>query len=315
MYLVTGGAGFIGSSLTRALVERGERVRVIDNFFSGRRENLADIASRIELVEADILDEPLLAKAMHEIEVVFHEAAIPSVPRSIAQPVASHEANATGTLRVLEQARRSNVRRVVYAASSSAYGDTPTLPKVETMRPMPLSPYAAAKLAGEQYCQVYARAYGLETVCLRYFNVFGPRQDPLSEYAAVIPRFITAAIEGKGLTIFGDGTQSRDFCFIENTVDANLRAAAAPAADVSGRVFNIACGAATTLNDVALRIGEQLGKKLEVRHAPGRVGDVKHSLADIGEARQRLGYTAAIDFAEGLRRTVNWYVAAQAAAR
>jgi UDP-glucose 4-epimerase len=315
MYLVTGGAGFIGSSLTRALVERGERVRVIDNFFSGRRENLADIASRIELVEADILDEPLLAKAMHEVEVVFHEAAIPSVPRSIAQPVASHDANATGTLRVLEQARRSNVRRVVYAASSSAYGDTPTLPKVETMRPMPLSPYAAAKLAGEQYCQVYARAYGLETVCLRYFNVFGPRQDPMSEYAAVIPRFITAAIEGKGLTIFGDGTQSRDFCFIDNTVDANLRAASAPAADVSGRVFNIACGAATSLNDVALRIGEQLGKKPEVRHAPGRVGDVKHSLADIGEARQRLGYTAAIDFAEGLRRTVNWYVDAHAAAR
>jgi UDP-glucose 4-epimerase len=314
MYLVTGGAGFIGSSLTRALVERGERVRVIDNFFSGRRENLADIASRIELVEADILDEPLLAKAMHEIEVVFHEAAIPSVPRSIAQPVASHDANATGTLRVLEQARRSNVRRVVYAASSSAYGDTPTLPKVETMRPMPLSPYAAAKLAGEQYCQVYARAYGLETVCLRYFNVFGPRQDPQSEYAAVIPRFITAAIEGKGLTIFGDGTQSRDFCFIENTVDANLRAASAPAADVSGRVFNIACGAATSLNDVALRIGEQLGKKLEVRHAPGRVGDVKHSLADIGEARQRLGYTAAIDFAQGLRRTVDWYVQAHTAA-
>jgi UDP-glucose 4-epimerase len=313
MYLVTGGAGFIGSSLARALIERGERVRVIDNFFSGKRENLADIASRIELVEADILDEPLLAKAMHEVEVVFHEAAIPSVPRSIAQRVASHDANATGTLRVLEQARKSNVRRVVYAASSSAYGDTPTLPKIETMRPMPLSPYAAAKLAGEHYCQVYARAYGLETVCLRYFNVFGPRQDPLSEYAAVIPRFITAAIDGKSLTIFGDGTQSRDFCFIDNTVEANLRAASAPAADVSGRVFNIACGAATSLNDVAARIGEQLGKELEVRHAPGRVGDVKHSLADISEARQRLGYPAAIDFAEGLRRTINWYVQARTA--
>lgn len=307
MYLVTGGAGFIGSSLTRALVERGERVRVIDNFFSGRRENLADIASRIELVEADILDEVMLAKAMHEVEVVFHEAAIPSVPRSIAQPLASHDANATGTLRVLEQARRSNVRRVVYAASSSAYGDTPTLPKVETMRPMPLSPYAAAKLAGEQYCQVYARAYGLETVCLRYFNVFGPHQDPLSEYAAVIPRFITAGLEGKTVTIFGDGTQSRDFCFIDNTVEANLRAASAPAAEASGRVFNVACGAATSLNDVTARIGESLGKPLEVRHAPGRVGDVKHSLADIGEARQRLGYTGAIDFAEGLRRTIAWY--------
>jgi UDP-glucose 4-epimerase len=197
---------------------------------------------------------------------------------------------------------------VVYAASSSAYGDTPTMPKVETMRPLPLSPYAAAKLAGEQYCQVYARAYGLETVCLRYFNVFGPRQDPLSEYAAVIPRFITFGMAGKTLTIHGDGTQSRDFCFIDNTVEANLKAASAPAAEASGRVFNVACGAATSLNEVVAQIGEILGKRLEVHYGEGRKGDVKHSLADISEARQRLGYSAAIPFAEGLRRTARWYL-------
>jgi nucleoside-diphosphate-sugar epimerase len=308
MYLVTGGAGFIGSSLARALLERGGSVRILDNFFSGKRENLADLSTRIDLIEGDILDEGILSRAMKGVEVVFHQAAIPSVPRSMAAPLASHDANATGTLRVLERARQAGVRRLVYAASSSAYGDTPTMPKVETMRPLPLSPYAAAKLAGEQYCQVYARAYGLETVCLRYFNVFGPRQDPLSEYAAVIPRFITAGMAGKTLTIHGDGTQSRDFCFIDNTVEANIKAASAPASEASGRVFNVACGAATSLNDVVAQIGEILGKRLDVQHGPARPGDVKHSLADISEARQRLGYAAAIPFAEGLRRTARWYV-------
>jgi len=210
---------------------------------------------------------------------------------------------------VLQQAKRAGVRRVVYAASSSAYGDTPTLPKVETMRPAPLSPYAVSKLAGEHYCQVFAGAYGLETVCLRYFNVFGPRQDPKSEYAAVIPRFITAALAGKPVTIYGDGTQSRDFCFIENTVEANLGAASAPADAVSGRVMNVACGAATTLNDVVRLLGEILGsgRPIEITYVPGRVGDVKHSLADIAEARARLGYRAAISFPEGLRRTFDWY--------
>jgi UDP-glucose 4-epimerase len=196
---------------------------------------------------------------------------------------------------------------VVYAASSSAYGDTPTLPKIETMRPAPLSPYAVSKLAAEHYCQVFAGAYGLETVCLRYFNVFGPRQDPASEYAAVIPRFVTAGLAGKPVTIYGDGTQSRDFCFIENTVEANLGAGSAPAADVSGRVMNVACGAATTLNDVVRLIGEIMGRTIEINYAPGRVGDVKHSLADITEARTRLGYRAAVSFPEGLRRTVDWY--------
>src|SRR5262245_41961934 len=212
LYLVTGGAGFIGSSLARALLARGDRVRIIDNFSSGRRENLADIADRIELVEADILDDAALARAMKDVEVVFHEAAIPSVPKSMAEPAQNHAANATGTLMVLERARRAGARRLVYAASSAAYGDGPVLPKVETMVPDPISPYGASKLAGELYCQVYARAFGLETVCLRYFNVFGPRQDPSSEYAAVIPKFITSALAGQSPRIFGDGKQSRDFC-------------------------------------------------------------------------------------------------------
>jgi UDP-glucose 4-epimerase len=305
--LVTGGAGFIGSSIVRALLARGDRVRVLDNFFSGKRENLTEVAGDIELHEGDVRDQAALARALAGVEVVFHQAAIPSVPRSLVDPIASHDANATATLKLLHQAKQSGVRRVVYAASSSAYGDTPTLPKIETMRPAPLSPYAVSKLAGEHYCQVFAGAYGLETVCLRYFNVFGARQDPKSEYAAVIPRFITAGLVGQPVTIYGDGTQSRDFCYIENTVEANLGASSAPAAQVSGRVVNVACGAATTLNDVVRLLGEILGKKIEINYVPGRVGDVKHSLADISEARTRLGYRAAVPFEDGLRRTVAWY--------
>jgi UDP-glucose 4-epimerase len=305
--LVTGGAGFIGSALARALLARGDRVRVIDNFFSGKRENLAEVAKDVDLVEADIRDDGALARALGGVELVFHQAAIPSVPRSLADPVASHDANATGTLKVLSAAKKAGVRRVVYAASSSAYGDTPTLPKVETMRPMPLSPYAVSKLAGEHYCQVYAGAFGLETVSLRYFNVFGPRQDPKSEYAAVIPRFVTAALAGQGATVYGDGTQSRDFCFIDNTVEANLAAASAPG--VSGQVFNVACGAATSLNDVVRLVAEIVGHPVPITYAPGRVGDVKHSLADVTAARERLGYRGAISFAEGLQRTVAWYAA------
>jgi nucleoside-diphosphate-sugar epimerase len=278
---------------------------VIDNFFSGKRENLAEVAKDVELVEGDIRDEGALARALTGVDLVFHEAAIPSVPRSLADPIASHDANATGTLKVLAAAQKAGVRRVIYAASSSAYGDTPTLPKVETMRPLPLSPYAVSKLAGEHYCQVYASAFGLETVSLRYFNVFGPRQDPKSEYAAVIPRFVTAALAGQGVTIYGDGTQSRDFCFIDNTVEANL--AAASAAGVSGQLFNVACGAATSLNDVVRLVAEIVGHAVPITYAPGRVGDVKHSLADVAAARTRLGYHGAISFAEGLQRTVAWY--------
>ena len=305
--LVTGGAGFIGSALVRALLARGDRVRVIDNFFSGKRENLADVAGDIELIEGDVRDEATVARACAGIEVVFHEAAIPSVPRSLADPIASNDANVSATLRLLWEAKRAGVRRVVYAASSSAYGDTPTLPKVETMRPAPLSPYAVSKLAGEHYCQVFAGAYQLETVALRYFNVFGARQDPKSEYAAVIPRFVTAGLAGRGVTIFGDGTQSRDFCYIDNTVEANLAASTAPAAACSGRVFNVACGAATTLNDVVRLVGEALGHEIPIAYAPGRVGDVKHSLADITAARTQLGYQAAVTFPDGLRRTIDWY--------
>ena len=304
-YLVTGGAGFIGSSIVRALLSRGDKVRVLDNFFSGKRTNLADIASDIDLLEGDVRDEAALTKAMAGVEVVFHEAAIASVPRSLTNPVASHDANATGTLKVLLAAKEAGVRRVVYAASSSAYGDTPTLPKVETMAPAPLSPYAVSKLTGEQYCQVFSGAYGLETVCLRYFNVFGPRQDPASEYAAVIPRFITSAIAGQGLTIYGDGTQSRDFCFIENVVQANLAAAQAPGA--SGRMVNIACGSAITLNDVVRLLEPMVARKIAVTYGPRRVGDVQHSLADIRAASEVLGYTGAIGFSEGLRRTFDWY--------
>ncbi|MDB4982681.1 MAG: UDP-galacturonate 4-epimerase [Myxococcales bacterium] len=310
--LVTGGAGFIGSSIARALLARGDQVRVLDDFSTGKRENLADLAARIDLHEGDIRDDAALERALAGVEVVFHEAAIPSVPRSLVDPLTSHDVDATGTLKVLFHAKKAGVRRVVYAASSAAYGDTPTLPKIETMRPAPLSPYAVAKLAGELYCQMYATAYGLETVSLRYFNVFGARQDPQSEYAAVIPRFVTAALRGEGVTIYGDGTQSRDFCYIDNTVEANLLAAFAPAALVSGRMFNVACGEATTLNQVIELLGPIVGKKIPVTYAPARVGDVKHSLADIGEARARLGYKGDVSFLEGLRRSVAWYVKSRA---
>jgi nucleoside-diphosphate-sugar epimerase len=305
--LVTGGAGFIGSSLARALIARGDRVRVIDNFSSGKRENLADIADRVELVEGDILDDRALARAVEGVELVFHEAAIPSVPKSMAEPLENHAANATGTLRVLEQARRAGIRRLVYAASSAAYGDDPQLPKIETMPPAPISPYGGSKLAGEQYAQIYARAYGVETVCLRYFNVFGPRQDPASEYAAVIPKFITAALAGKQPRIFGDGSQSRDFCHIDNIIEANFKAAVADARAVSGSVFNVACGQATDLNRVVALIGDFLGQKLSAIYEDERAGDIKHSWADIAAARARLGYTAGISFAEGLGRTIDWY--------
>jgi UDP-glucose 4-epimerase len=303
--LVTGGAGFIGSHLSRALQARDFQVRVLDDLSSGKRANLADLEGRIELIEGSILDVPTLHRALEGIEIVYHEAAIPSVPRSLAAPVASHQANATGTLAVLEGARQSGVRRVVYAGSSSAYGETPTLPKVETMASLPLSPYAVSKLAGEHYCQVYARAFGLETVVLRYFNVFGPRQDPQSQYAAVIPRFVTSVLGGRRPVIFGDGTQSRDFCYIDNVIEANLLAADAPGA--SGQVFNVACGRATDLNRVVELISQRLGVPIQPTYETGRVGDVKHSLADIAAARKILGYTAAVSFEEGLDRTIEWY--------
>jgi UDP-glucose 4-epimerase len=311
LYLVTGGAGFIGSTIARALIARGDGVRIIDNFSTGKRENLAEIADRIELLEGDIRDDKLLAKATAGVEVVYHEAAIASVPQSMAEPLENHAVNATGTMRVLEAARHAGVRRVVYAASSAAYGDEPTLPKVETMAPAPISPYGATKLAGEVAMQVYARAFGLETVCLRYFNVFGPRQDPKSEYAAVIPKFITVALQGKQPRIFGDGKQSRDFCHIDNVVEANFAAAAADAAKASGGVFNVGCGESIDLNRVVALIGDILGKKLEAIHEPERAGDIKHSWGDVSAARAALGFKASVSFTEGLRRTIEWYRASE----
>jgi len=304
-YLVTGGAGFIGSNIVHELLRRGETVRVIDNFSTGREVNLKDVLDRIELIRGDITDLDTVRKAVEGVEFVLHKAAIPSVPRSIDRPLESDRANVLGTLNVLVAARDAGVRRVVYAASSSAYGETPTLPKVETMAPDPLSPYAVSKLAGEHYCRVFTLNYGLETVALRYFNVFGPRQDPNSHYAAVIPKFVRAYIEGRPPVVYGDGEQSRDFCYIENTVQANLLACTAPG--VAGRVFNIACGERTSLLQVLDLLSEIFGRRIPPVHEPAKKGDIKHSLADISAARQFLGYEPKVLFAEGLRRTVEWY--------
>jgi nucleoside-diphosphate-sugar epimerase len=303
-YLVTGGAGFIGSNLARALVERGESVCVLDNFSTGREQNLAGL-DRISLVRGDVTDPTAVREAMVGCDYVLHQAALPSVPRSVEAPIDTDRTNVYGTLVVLDEARRSGVKRVVYAASSSAYGETPTLPKVETMTPDPLSPYAASKLAGEAYCRAFFVCYGLETVALRYFNVFGPYQDPQSQYAAVIPRFVTAALDGGAPVIFGDGEQSRDFCHIENAIEANLKACTASGA--AGRVFNIACGVRTTLLDVIVALEEIVGRRIQPVHEPARAGDIKHSLADIGAARAVLGYTASVDFLSGLQKTVEWY--------
>jgi UDP-glucose 4-epimerase len=311
-YLVTGGAGFIGSNLCHTLVERGERVRAIDNLSTGRMENIAELVSegRVELVRGDITDAEAMARAVDGIDYVLHQAAIPSVPRSIDDPIGSDHANVRGVVTVLDAARKAKVKRVVFAASSSAYGDKEAgQAKVESMIPDPLSPYAAAKLAGEYYCRVFYKSYGLETVALRYFNVFGPRQDPKSQYAAVIPNFVTAALQGRAATIYGDGLTSRDFCFIENTIEANLKACTAPGA--AGEVFNVACGESASLLDAVDIIGDVAvahgGKKIPAIHAPARVGDIKHSLAQIDKARRILGYTAAVRFREGIERTVAWY--------
>jgi nucleoside-diphosphate-sugar epimerase len=304
-FLVTGGAGFIGSNLVRALLDRGDRVRVLDNFSTGKEANLAGLEGAITLHRGDIRDAALTRAAAEGCDYILHQAALPSVPRSIAHPIETNEVNVMGTLNVLEAARAAGVKRVVYAASSSAYGETPTLPKVETMTPAPLSPYAAAKLAGEHALRVYHACYGLETVSLRYFNVFGPHQDPKSEYAAVIPRFITAGLTGGRPVIFGDGEQSRDFCFIANAVQANLLACTAEGA--AGKVFNVACGVRTTLLDVVATLGKVLGLDLRPIHEPARPGDIRHSLADISAARAVLGYTAPVSFEAGLERTVAFF--------
>ncbi len=307
-YLVTGGGGFIGSNLCHALAARGDTVRVIDNFSTGRRQNLADLiaAKKVDLVEADITDRAAVERAMAGIDFVFHEAAIPSVPRSVEDPIGSDLANVHGVVCVLDAARRAKVKRVVYAASSSAYGErTPGEAKVETMTPDPLSPYAAAKLAGEHYLRAFYQSYGLETVALRYFNVFGPRQDPKSQYAAAIPNFVSAALAKKPATIYGDGLQSRDFCFIENVVEANLLACTAK--EAAGEVVNIACGEAVTLLQVIETIAAVTRSSVPPKHDPPRIGDIRHSLADISKAKRVLGYTGRVKFEEGLTRTVAWY--------
>lgn len=302
--LVTGGAGFIGGHLIDALLAQNAEVRVIDNFSTGRRENIDRVRSRVDFIEADICDPEAIARAVHGVELVFHEAAIPSVSRSVADPVASNQANVGGTVSVLNAARLAGVRKLVYAASSSAYGDTPTLPKVETMTPRPMSPYAISKLAGEQYVTVFGKLYGFETVSLRYFNVFGPRQDPKSEYAAVIPRFVTTILAGQRPVIFGDGEQTRDFCFIENTVSANLLAAKAT---THGEVVNVACGARVSLNALIGLINDELGTDVKPEYAPGRPGDVRDSLADITAAQKLLGYEVLFDLRAGLKKAIDWY--------
>ena len=300
--LVTGGAGFIGSHLTDALLAAGFSVRVLDDFSSGREQNLSQALGKIELIRGDLADPAPTARACRGVDVVFHEGAIPSVPRSVAEPVRTNRANVDGTLNVLECARQAGVRRVVFAASSSAYGDTEELPKIETMPPNPRSPYALQKYAGEVYCRLYHELYGLETVALRYFNVFGPRQDPKSEYAAVVPRFATACLRGEPAQINGDGEQSRDFTFVADTVRANLLAADAPAA--VGQVINVAGGRRISLNELIAALQQITGSKAAPIHGPGRVGDVRHSLADLGRARTLLGFEPQVSLADGLRRTV-----------
>jgi UDP-N-acetylglucosamine/UDP-N-acetyl-alpha-D-glucosaminouronate 4-epimerase len=306
-YLVTGVAGFIGSTLARALLARGEQVRGIDNFSTGKRENLADCISQIEFQEVDLLDLDALHRACLGVDYVLHEAAIPSVPRSVKDPLGNNRANVDGTLNLLVAARDAKVKRVVYAASSSAYGDTPTLPKREDMPPNPISPYAVAKLAGEHYMTSFYRCYGLETVSLRYFNVFGPRQDPTSPYSGVLAKFITQLLQGEQATIFGDGKQSRDFTYVDNVVDANLLACQADATKAAGQVFNIAAGRRTDLCQTFQILKRLTGYSGDVKYGPERPGDVKHSLADILRAEQHLGYRPKVDFEDGLSRTIEWY--------
>ena len=304
--LITGIAGFIGSSIARALLAEGAEVRGLDNFATGNPANLDEIRSRIEFREADVLDFDSVRSASAGVDYVFHEAAIPSVPKSVADPVGTNGPNLTGTLNVLEAARQAGVRRVMYAASSAVYGDSPELPKRETMIPAPISPYAVQKLAGEHYLTSYTRVYGLETVSLRYFNIFGPRQDPSSQYSGVLARFISQMLAGEAPTIYGDGMTSRDFTYIDNVVSANLLAAEAPAAAVAGRVFNIATGKRITLLEAYEVIRSITGYTGTIRHAPEREGDIKHSVADISLTRQALGYEVVADFRQGLEKTIAW---------
>lgn len=312
-YLVTGGAGFIGSHIAERLVQRGDEVRIYDNLSTGSTDNFAHIADGVEFIEGDLQDADQMARAVDGVEVVFHQAALASVPRSIDRPLDTHNACVTGTVVLLDSCRKAGVRRVVYAASSSAYGDSPIMPKTESHLPAPLSPYAAAKLAGELYCESFAACYDLETVRIRYFNVFGPRQDPASPYSAVIPLFVSALLRGERPTIFGDGEQSRDFTFVGNVAAANLLAADADG--VSGNLYNVACGGSLSVNDLLRAICELLEKPFDPNYAPPRTGDVRDSWADISAAERDLGYKVEVDFAEGLRQTIDYYVGIAAVAK
>ncbi|MGE5265720.1 MAG: SDR family oxidoreductase [Acidobacteriota bacterium] len=303
--LVTGGAGFIGSHLAEGLLKQGFQVRVLDNFATGRRDNLGQVANDIELMEGDVRNLTTVRTAVRNVDVVFHEAALPSVERSVKNPLESNEVNIAGTLNVLVAARDANVGRVVYAASSAAYGNAAALPKEESMTPDPLSPYAIGKLAGEQYMKVFTQLYGLSTVSLRYFNVFGPRQDPTTQYAGVIAKFTTCALEGKPYPVYGDGEQSRDFTYVENVVLSNLLAAEAPL-DHSP-LLNIAYGERTTLNQILKMLNEVTNQNLPAHYGPERAGDVRHSHANLERAKKVLGYAPKVDVREGLRRTLEWY--------
>ena len=306
-YLVTGGAGFIGSNLARFILGEGHEVVVLDSFATGKRENLAEIADAIELIEGDISDRDAVDRAVAGCAAIFHEAAMGSVPRSVADPLTTHDVNVNGTITVLEAARAAGVRRVVFAASSSAYGDQKTSPKHEGMVPMPISPYAASKVSCEAYMRGYAGVFGLRTLCLRYFNVFGPRQDPAGAYAAVIPAWVGHLLRSERPEVFGDGEQSRDFCFIENVCKANWLAAHAPEEVCDGRALNIACNRATSLNEILALLGELLHTKIEAVYRQPRAGDVKHSLADVSRAKEAIGYEPQVFFEEGLRRAIDWY--------
>jgi nucleoside-diphosphate-sugar epimerase len=306
VYLVTGGAGFIGSHIVHELVAREKDVVVVDNFFSGSRDNLTAVMDKIELVEGDIRDAAIMNKLCKKADIILHQAALRSVPRSVDNPTATNDVNINGTLNVLIAARDNNIKRVVYASSSSAYGDTKALPKQESQRPLPISPYAVSKLTGEHYCRAFSHTFGLETVALRYFNVFGPRQSPESKYAAVVPIFIKQALNDEPLTIHGDGKQSRDFTYVKNVVNGNLLAATAK--DVSGEVFNIACNNRYSVLDIAGAILKNLGKEVPLKHLPPRAGDVEHTQADISKAQKLLGYKVEVGFKEGMKRTVESYI-------
>lgn len=305
-YLITGGAGFIGSNIANRLVnEEGSKIKILDNFSTGKRENIANLLDRIELIEADIRDSNAVKKALEGVDYCFHQAALPSVERSVKDPLTSNEVNITGTLNILIAAKDLGVKRVIYASSSSAYGNTPSLPKREDMNPSPLSPYAVTKLTGEEYCHLFYAIYGLETISLRYFNVFGPNQDPASPYAAVIPKFIAAILAGKEVVIYGDGGQSRDFTYIDNVVKANILSTKTNMG--VGETFNIACGQRVTINELAKSVTKIFNVDIKPVHVDPRPGDVRHSLADISKAQSLLGYEPKIGFEEGLRLTVEWY--------